>query len=435
MHRGLESESQLILLLLFLSTIVGLTNDHLVLTWLIAVLLYLTWASLGILKLYRWLESGCVGHPPDISGIPADMADHLHRMQRRNERSKRSRKDLSGRVGQVTAALPDAMLTLSAERILEWWNPSAVKILGLKESDRGQSIVNIVRDPRFVAFIEDPILSTQLELAASDRPNRTVLFSAATFGQGEILLIARDISRLKHLEQVRQDFLGDISHELRTPLTVLSGYIETLLDAQEGLPQAWKKALEQMQAQTNRMTCLANDLVMLSQLESTAVPAPQTLIATEQLLQDIVEDALVINDSISASQPDKVILEYIDAVCLSGDHKELYSAFSNLVLNAIRHNPAETKVKVKAYIENDFKVIEVSDNGAGIDSRHISRLTERFYRIDASRSSTTGGTGLGLAIVKHVLIRHSGLLEIKSAPGKGSIFRCKFPMGPAKLDT
>ena len=435
MHRGLESESQLILLLLFLSSIVGLTNDHLVLTWLIAVLLYLTWASLGILKLYRWLERGCVGHPPDISGIPADMADHLHRMQRRNERSKRSRKDLSGRVGQVTAALPDAMLTLSAERILEWWNPSAVKILGLKESDRGQSIVNIVRDPRFVAFIEDPILSTQLELAASDRPNRTVLFSAATFGQGEILLIARDISRLKHLEQVRQDFLGDISHELRTPLTVLSGYIETLLDAQEGLPQAWKKALEQMQAQTNRMTCLANDLVMLSQLESTAVPAPQTLIATEQLLQDIVEDALVINDSISASQPDKVILEYIDAVCLSGDHKELYSAFSNLVLNAIRHNPAETKVKVKAYIENDFKVIEVSDNGAGIDSRHISRLTERFYRIDASRSSTTGGTGLGLAIVKHVLIRHSGLLEIKSAPGKGSIFRCKFPMGPAKLDT
>ena len=248
-------------------------------------------------------------------------------------------------------------------------------------------------------------------------------------------MIARDISRLKHLEQVRQDFLGDISHELRTPLTVLSGYIETLLDAQEGLPQAWKKALEQMQAQTNRMTCLANDLVMLSQLESTAVPAPQTLIATEQLLQDIVKDALVINDSVSASQPDKVILEYIDAVCLSGDHKELYSAFSNLVLNAIRHNPAKTKVKVKAYIENDFKVIEVSDNGAGIDSRHISRLTERFYRIDASRSSTTGGTGLGLAIVKHVLIRHSGLLEIKSAPGKGSIFRCKFPMGPAKLDT
>lgn len=168
MHRGLASEAQLILLLLFLSTIVGLTNDHLVLTWLIAVLLYLIWASLGILKLYRWLERGCVGHPPDISGIPADMADHLYRMQQRNERAKRSRKELSGRVGQVTAALPDAVLTLSAERILEWWNPSAVKILGLKESDRGQSIVNIVRDPRFVAFIEDPIQSTQLELAASE---------------------------------------------------------------------------------------------------------------------------------------------------------------------------------------------------------------------------------------------------------------------------
>ncbi|WP_415390812.1 phosphate regulon sensor histidine kinase PhoR [Porticoccus sp. Uisw_050_02] len=435
MHRGLASEAQLILLLLFLSTIVGLTNDHLVLTWLIAVLLYLIWASLGILKLYRWLERGCVGHPPDISGIPADMADHLYRMQQRNERAKRSRKELSGRVGQVTAALPDAVLTLSAERILEWWNPSAVKILGLKESDRGQSIVNIVRDPRFVAFIEDPIQLTQLELAASENPNRTVLFSAAMFGQGEILLVVRDISRLKHLEQVRQDFLGNISHELRTPLTVLSGYTETLLAAQEGLPQAWKKALGQMQEQTSRMTCLANDLVMLSQLESTAAPAPKTPIATEQLLQDIVKDALVISESISVGQPDKVSLEYADAVCLSGDHKELYSAFSNLVLNALRHNPAETKIKVKAYIENNFQVIEVSDNGSGIDSTHISRLTERFYRVDASRSSATGGTGLGLAIVKHVLIRHSGLLEIKSTLGKGSAFRCRFPMGSVKIDT
>mgnify|MGYP002632072130 CR=1 FL=1 len=435
MHRGLESEAQLLFLLLFLSTIVGLTNDRLVLAWLIAVLLYLTWISLGTLKLYRWLERGCLGHPPDVSGIPADMADHLYRMQQRNERAKRGRKELSGRVGQITAALPDAILTLSAERILEWWNPSAVKILGLKESDRGQSIVNIVRDPRFVAFIEGPLLSTQLELAISENPKRTVLFSAAMFGQGEIFLVVRDISRLKHLEQVRQDFLGNISHELRTPLTVLSGYTETLLDTQEGLPRAWKKALEQMQEQTSRMTCLANDLVMLSQLESAEVPASKTPIATEQLLQDIVKDSLVINESVSVSRPDKVSLEYTDAVCLSGDHKELYSAFSNLVLNALRHNPAETKIKIKAYIEKDFKVIEVSDNGRGIASTHISRLTERFYRVDASRSSATGGTGLGLAIVKHVLIRHSGLLEIKSAPGKGSTFRCKFPMDSAKLDT
>jgi two-component system phosphate regulon sensor histidine kinase PhoR len=216
---------------------------------------------------------------------------------------------------------------------------------------------------------------------------------------------------------------------------VLSGYTETLLAAQEGLPQAWKKALGQMQEQTSRMTCLANDLVMLSQLESTAAPAPKTPIATEQLLQDIVKDALVVSESISVGQPDKVSLEYADTVCLSGDHKELYSAFSNLVLNALRHNPAETKIKVKAYIENNFQVIEVSDNGSGIDSTHISRLTERFYRVDASRSSATGGTGLGLAIVKHVLIRHSGLLEIKSTLGKGSTFRCRFPMDSAKIDT
>jgi len=428
LHRGLESEIQLLSLLSLFATVVGLANGYLLFTLLFVLLLYMVWVFFNFSKIYQWLDKDCTDHPPDVSGISADMAHNLYRMKQRNERADRRRKNLSDRVGQVTSALPDAIVTLSSEGVLKWWNPSAVKILGLKERDRGQSIVNIVRDPRFVAFIEEPILSAQLELKAAHNPTRTVMFSAARFGEGEIILVARDITRLKHLEQMRQDFLGNISHELRTPLTVLSGYTETLLENSEGLPKTWGKALGQMQEQTNRMIYLADDLVMLSQLESTTVPAPQTPVNLKKLLQQIVNDAVVISETIFPGQPSTVKLDLANEINLEGDQKELYSAFSNLILNAVKHNPPGTSVSIKAYIEENFYTIEIADDGDGIDSKHISRLTERFYRVDKSRSSKTGGTGLGLAIVKHILIRHHGLLEIKSQLRKGSSFICRFPL-------
>ena len=361
-----------------------------------------------------------------MTGISADMANSLYRMQQRNIRTDRRRKNLSDRVGQVTSALPDAIVTLSSERVLQWWNPSAIKILGFKDSDKGQSIVNIVRDPRFIAFIERPDISTQLELKAAHDQSRTVMFSATTFGEGEIILVARDITRLKHLEQMRQDFLANISHELRTPLTVLSGYTETLMDNTKSVPNTWVKALSQIQEQTNRMIYLADDLVMLSQLESTTVPVPKTPIDLEKLLLQIHNDVKIISENIFPGKPNIISLDLEQNIQLTGDQKELYSAFSNLVLNAIKHNPIGTSIDIKAYNADNSVVVEISDDGCGIDSQHISRLTERFYRVDQSRSTETGGTGLGLAIVKHVLIRHSGVLKIKSKVREGTSFQCKF---------
>jgi two-component system phosphate regulon sensor histidine kinase PhoR len=364
--------------------------------------------------------------PPDVTGISADMANSLYRMQQRNIRTDRRRKNLSDRVGQVTSALPDAIATLSSERVLQWWNPSAIKILGFKNSDKGQSIVNIIRDPRFIAFIEKPDISTQLELKAAHDQSRTVIFSATTFGEGEIILVARDITRLKHLEQMRQDFLANISHELRTPLTVLSGYTETLMDNTKSVPNTWVKALSQIQEQTNRMIYLADDLVMLSQLESTTVPVPKTPIDLEKLLLQVHNDAKIISENIFPEKPNIISLDLEQNIQLTGDQKELYSAFSNLVLNAIKHNPIGTSIDIRAYNADNSVVVEISDDGCGIDSQHISRLTERFYRVDQSRSTETGGTGLGLAIVKHVLIRHSGVLKIKSKVREGTSFQCKF---------
>ena len=426
MRRGLETEIQLISLLSLLALIIGLANDFLVYTMLIVFFLYLIWVFINFLKVYRWIEADCKLAPPDVTGISADMANSLYRMQQRNIRTDRRRKNLSDRVGQVTSALPDAIATLSSERVLQWWNPSAIKILGFKNSDKGQSIVNIVRDPRFIAFIEKPDISTQLELKAAHDQSRTVIFSATTFGEGEIILVARDITRLKHLEQMRQDFLANISHELRTPLTVLSGYTETLMDNTKSVPNTWVKALSQIQEQTNRMIYLADDLVMLSQLESTTVPVPKTPIDLEKLLLQVHNDAKIISENIFPGKPNIISLDLEQNIQLTGDQKELYSAFSNLVLNAIKHNPIGTSIDIRAYNADNSVVVEISDDGCGIDSQHISRLTERFYRVDQSRSTETGGTGLGLAIVKHVLIRHSGVLKIKSKVREGTSFQCKF---------
>lgn len=426
MRRGLETEIQVISLLSLLALIIGLANDFLVYTMLIVFFLYLIWVFINFLKVYRWIEADCKLAPPDVTGISADMANSLYRMQQRNIRTDRRRKNLSDRVGQVTSALPDAIATLSSERVLQWWNPSAIKILGFKNSDKGQSIVNIVRDPRFIAFIEKPDISTQLELKAAHDQSRTVIFSATTFGEGEIILVARDITRLKHLEQMRQDFLANISHELRTPLTVLSGYTETLMDNIKSVPNTWVKALSQIQEQTNRMIYLADDLVMLSQLESTTVPVPKTPIDLEKLLLQVHNDAKIISENIFPGKPNIISLDLEQNIQLTGDQKELYSAFSNLVLNAIKHNPIGTSIDIRAYNADNSVVVEISDDGCGIDSQHISRLTERFYRVDQSRSTETGGTGLGLAIVKHVLIRHSGVLKIKSKVREGTSFQCKF---------
>ena len=426
MRRGLETEIQVISLLSLLALIIGLANDFLVYTMLIVFFLYLIWVFINFLKVYRWIEADCKLAPPDVTGISADMANSLYRMQQRNIRTDRRRKNLSDRVGQVTSALPDAIATLSSERVLQWWNPSAIKILGFKNSDKGQSIVNIVRDPRFIAFIEKPDISTQLELKAAHDQSRTVMFSATTFGEGEIILVARDITRLKHLEQMRQDFLANISHELRTPLTVLSGYTETLMDNTKSVPNTWVKALSQIQEQTNRMIYLADDLVMLSQLESTTVPVPKTPIDLEKLLLQVHNDAKIISENIFPEKPNIISLDLEQNIQLTGDQKELYSAFSNLVLNAIKHNPIGTSIDIRAYNADNSVVVEISDDGCGIDSQHISRLTERFYRVDQSRSTETGGTGLGLAIVKHVLIRHSGVLKIKSKVREGTSFQCKF---------
>jgi len=233
--------------------------------------------------------------------------------------------------------------------------------------------------------------------------------------------VIRDITQVYHLEQMRKDFIGNASHELRTPLTVLRGYLETFSDSQD-LPQPWHKPIDKMRAQAMRMDNLVTDLILLSKLE-TAATQEQEKVELKPLLARVRSDALAVCH-------DERDIEVTCDLSLSilGNEKELYSAISNLVMNATKYSIAGGKIFIVAEKGAEGLSVSIEDQGPGIDPIHLPRLTERFYRVDHSRYAETGGTGLGLAIVKHVLLRHNAELDINSQVGTGSQFSCLFPI-------
>lgn len=422
MQRGFQTELERIALIGISLLIFGYINGHVLLTLLLGGLIYMLWTLRRIVQIYRWLDGGARGLPPDATGIWGDISDQLYRLQKRSLRSQQSLKSLSIRVQKITSALADGILILDSENTLEWWNPAAEKLLSLRSDDREQVITNLIRDPRFVEFILQSDFPKPLEITAPGNKNVTLMFSAARFGKDEIVLVVRDITRLRNLETMRKEFVGNISHELRTPLTVISGYIETLESMSDQLPGPFQRALEQMHHQTNRMSNLANDLVMLSKLESVNQHAPSDPVSLKPMLDQIATDAR----ALSQGEHD-ILVEVPEELTLLGSSSQLQSAISNLVFNAVKHNPEGASIEIQARRNGEGIFIEVSDDGVGIDPIHVPRLTERFYRVDSSRTSKSGGTGLGLAIVKHVLLSHDGSLNIESTLGKGTTFTCKFP--------
>ena len=421
MQRGLRAEIQRIIIIGLLLIGLGLLNGHLLLTLLFGGTLYMAWTFTHIFKLYRWLEGSRKTMPPEADGVWGDISDQLYRMQQQNRRARDLQRAMLARTKSITTALDEGLLLLNANRELDWWNPAAETLLKLQKTDRHQSIINLIRTPAFVTYIQGKKFKKPVEIAAPDNSQRKLLFSAATFDQDNIALVVQDITQLRNMEQMRTDFVANISHELRTPLTVISGYIETLQANNDSLPKAWHKALDQMEQQTRRMSTLANDLVMLSQLESMEEKPSSESVPLLPLLEQIATDT-----SALGGEKFQVSLDCPSDLEIPGESKELYSAFSNLAFNAIKHNPDGAKITISAKQEKQAVTVSVEDDGVGIDPKHIGRLTERFYRADQSRAANTGGTGLGLAIVKHVLLRHHATLSIRSRLGKGSMFTCRF---------
>ena len=369
-----------------------------------------------------WLDSPAAENVPEGSGVWEGVFSRLRRMVRQRNLNEQQMEARLHDLQQAIAALPDAIVILDSTDHIEWCNPVAQEYFGLDaRRDMGQQISYLVRQPQFVDYLaehqaDQPCI---LKLGA----DRMLSLQIIPYADGKKLLLARDITRIENVERMRRDFVANVSHELRTPLTVVNGFLETLSDM-GGMadPAIMKRSLDLMIGQTDRMKRLVEDLLTLSRLENVENMLMEEEVDVPALVRQIHQDAISLS-----GKNHQVELKIETEAGLRGNTEELRSGFGNLVSNAVRYTPDGGRILLDWRIEGGQAVFSVEDSGIGIESEHIPRLTERFYRVDKSRSRGTGGTGLGLAIAKHVLSRHNARLEIESEIGKGSVFSAVFP--------
>jgi len=374
-------------------------------------------------RLLRWLDD--TSRPvPEGSGAWEEVFDSLYRYVRANREERDRLAAALVRFRNAALAMPDGVAVLDAGNHIEWCNPTAELYLGIDSAtDTGRQIANLVRQPDFVRYLELGEFDQPLLLRIARGETLVLSLRIVPYGQDQKLLLARDITQAERLEIMRRDFVANVSHELRTPLTVVSGFLETLADGKVRVTERrGHDILGMMQTQTGRMARLIEDLLTLSALESSPGPTDEAAIDMHALVEALAEEGRALSGG-----RHRLLLDCAGPARVFGNEKELRSAFGNIIGNAVRYTPEGGEIRMSWRARGEDAEFSVADSGPGFESRHIPRLTERFYRIDSSRSRDTGGTGLGLAIVKHVLTRHQGRLEIESELGKGSRFSAVLP--------
>ncbi len=389
-------------------------------------------------RVLRWLRSGDLAQVPRQRGLWGEVADRSRRLLRQADQHLQ---DSERRLQEFLAAIqasPNGVVLLDREGRIEWCNQVAAEHFGIDaQRDLQQLIGNLVRDPAFVSYYAHPDAGRGTMMTGSggsaSRPMRLSVH-LHPYGEGRRLLLSNDVTALEQAEAMRRDFVANVSHEIRTPLTVLTGFVETLQSLPLEQPER-ARYLELMSQQASRMQSLVHDLLMLSRIEGSPPPGAGEWIAVAELLASCRDEAQALSALLTAGQAASHRLQFevdVDAV-LSGARGELLSAMSNLVSNAVRYTPAGGSIQAVWQALPDGRAeFSVQDSGPGIAPEHLPRLTERFYRVDRSRSRETGGTGLGLAIVKHVSQRHGAELRIESKVGQGSRFAIVFPASRVK---
>jgi two-component system phosphate regulon sensor histidine kinase PhoR len=371
-------------------------------------------------RLGRWLEHPQAGAVPEGTGSWEGILSDLYRYDRDAARQHGELADALARFRRAAQAMPDAVVLLDRKHCIEWCNDNAAAMLNLNpRDDVGRPIANLLRQPAFIDYLtsHDRDDARPVRVAAH---GVVLSIQLIRYGDAQTLMLARDVTRSERVETVRRDFVANVSHELRTPLTVLAGFLETVRELKLD-PQRVRDYLGMMDEQARRMQRIIEDLLALSVLESAPAPPPEQ-VRIAPLLERLRNDALALSGG-----PHAISLDGDVRADLLGAEAELASAFGNLVSNAVRYTPAGGAVELRWSDGPEGASFTVEDSGPGIAPEHIPRLTERFYRVDRSRSRETGGTGLGLAIVKHALGRHQATLEIESEPGRGSRFTARFP--------
>ena len=413
-----RSELWLVVLASAALLIIGQTHDLGLLPLAVGGLAYLVWHAYNLARLLRWLSREGRTPPPDPFGVWGFVFYRVDVRERRSRERKRKLGKRLKRLNQSVRALPYALLELNDRFEIQWSNPAAKKLLALHGEDTGQSIANLVRAPEFTRYLQQRNFNQPVTVDATlDRA--ALALRAVPYGKRAFLLTARDITAQRRSEQLQRDFVANASHELRTPLTVLSGSIEQLrMQASED--PAWARPLGWMERQTERMTRIVEDLLLLARLErardASEAGEPVDL---SGLARACVDEAT----ELSRREGGHAIDARIESgVRIVGFVDELRAALANLLVKAVRYTPAGGAIEIRLATTGDGVRFSVKDSGPGIPAAHHARLTERFYRVDAGRSREAGGTGLGLAIVKHVLDRYGAKLAIDSAPGRGSTF-------------
>jgi two-component system phosphate regulon sensor histidine kinase PhoR len=393
----------------------------------IGLLLYLASHILWLHKLHLWFKNPVLKEIPEGSGAWQDVYTALLQYERNNLSKEAQLSSALERFNLTADAIPDGLVILSPSNEIEWCTPHAESQLGLNLStDKNLPIVNLLRDSHFIAYLYNAEYTEPFKLKSWRDPEVIFEIQIIPFANQQKLLICRDMTHLEKVDAMRRDFIANVSHELRTPLTVVGGFLETLSDMEGAVPDALKTYFGMMEDQTSRMRRIIEDLLTLSTIESNTEAPDDNEIDMAKLLKALQNDAVGLSQSLYKSKH-KVHVDADPALNLSGAQEELHSALSNLVSNAVRYTPKGGEIFITWHLVNDHPVFSVRDTGIGIEQQHIDRLTERFYRVDRSRSRETGGTGLGLSIVKHILIRHQARLEISSEVGVGSTFSVVFP--------
>jgi len=425
-----QEELRLFLGIALIAGLAGTLTGQLLLCLMLGLLVYLGWHMSQLARLSHLLgQDGQDG--PQPRGLWKGIVREVQDLQISNDTHNRNLSYLLDRFRDAVTTLPDAVVILDPSGRVDWSNPAAGNLLDIVwPGSQGRLLTALAPDPVLGDYLARGNFSMPLVITSPANRAKilSVFIAPLKHEANRLMVVAQDITRQYYLDTARRDFVANVSHELRTPLTVISGLAEQL-NMDEPDPATLPRSTGLILQQAKRMSELVSDLLTLSRLEMPQEPAPDEHVPITELLTTIIEEAR----TLSGAAQHVLQLDIRSPNGLRGNAKELHTAFSNLVTNAIRHTPNQAEVRVRWQVDQTGAHLSVTDTGEGIAARHIPRLTERLYRVDASHSRDTGGTGLGLAIVKHVLEHHEAELEIISTVGGGSTFTCHFP--PARVSS
>jgi len=403
--------------------LLGLYIDYLVLTLLLGTIGLLGLHYWSIYSLNYWLWHSKKISPPTSRGIWSHIYQGIHAANLRSRDKRKTLGEIIRRFRQGSEALPDAALIVNDGAEITWCNRLARIELGLQwPEDMGQKVYDCIDNERFTTFYHADRFERPIEIVSPINPNKVLEFRIVPYEDAHFMVLIRDVTRLTQIEKMRKDFVANVSHELKTPLTVINGYLEMMPENGDMSMPMVQKAIAEMRTQSSRMQSLVEELLVLSRIEASTERAFEKVVNVPQLLWQIQAES----EALNRNRLHKIFFDISPNLYVYGIESELRSAFSNMIFNAIHYTPNRGVIEVKWSVHAGQAKFVVKDNGDGIAAEHITRLTERFYRVDKARSRTTGGSGLGLSIVKHALSHHNSRLMIKSTVGIGSEFSCRF---------